>query len=342
MAQPIVATRGEPGLERLRQMQFSFAPERVLSAGVQLGVFSQIAAGKKTVPEIAQAASASERGMQMLLDALVGLELLSKQSGQYELSSDAGRYLVRESPDYIGAMLEQDFMWEAFGHLAECVRSGKPFRRAGDPEVAQKIFPTMVRTFHITNGPSSGRLAEALAKARGRSGLRVLDIGCGSGVWSLAIAQADPQAHVTALDFPAVLEVTREFARKAGVERRYEFLAGDFHSIALGDRQYDLVLLGNIVHGEGHQAAQELFLRISRALRPGGQLAILDMTPNEDRTGPVFPLVFALAMLVNTESGGTYTPGEYRTWLTAAGFGRVETLEIGSHSPAILATKPQA
>ncbi len=70
-----------------------------------------------------------------------------------------------------------------------------------------------------------------------------------------------------------------------------------------------------------------------------GRVPILDMIPNNDRTGPLFPLMFALNMLVNSDEGSTYTLAEYTRWLNEAGFGRVETGEIGSHSPAIVATR---
>jgi hypothetical protein len=74
-------------------------------------------------------------------------------------------------------------------------------------------------------------------------------------------------------------------------------------------------------------------------LRPGGRVVVIDMIPNEERTGPPFALFFALNMLVNTETGGTYTVGEYTDWLKDAGFARVETAEIGFHSPLVIAHK---
>ncbi len=66
---------------------------------------------------------------------------------------------------------------------------------------------------------------------------------------------------------------------------------------------------------------------------------ILDMIPNDARTGPPFPLIFALNMLVNSDEGDTFTFAEYSQWLSEAGFERVESTDIGSHSPAIIAWK---
>jgi hypothetical protein len=60
------------------------------------------------------------------------------------------------------------------------------------------------------------------------------------------------------------------------------------------------------------------------------------MIPNDARTAPPYALTFAINMLVNTEVGDTYTLAEYTAWLNEAGFPRVETADIGSHSPVII------
>ncbi len=327
------------GPQRLQQMHFSFATERVLAASVRLDVFSHIASGKHSVAEIAAAASSSERGTRMLLDALAAFDLLAKEDGRYDLTPDAARYLVRGSPEFLGAFLESDTLWEAWGHLADIIREGKPQRSFSQQEVAEDFFPVLIRSLHITNSAPAARLAEQIAATGAKPGLRVLDIGCGSAVWSIAIAKAHPAAHVTAFDYPKVLETTREFTKRENIADRYDYLAGDLRVAEFPQGRYDLAILGNIVHGEGEPVARDLFQRIHRALAPGGRLAILDMIPNDERTGPLFPLLFALNMLVGTDDGDTYTMAEYRDWLTGAGFERIETLDIASHSPAIVATK---
>jgi 2-polyprenyl-3-methyl-5-hydroxy-6-metoxy-1,4-benzoquinol methylase len=339
MAEPSLSRRPISGIDRIREMNFSYGPQRALAAGVQLGVFSTLAGGPKTAAAIAGAAGASERGMTMLLDALVALELLGKKGDRYELTADSARYLVRGSPDYAGAMLENDMLWEAWGHLAESVRSGKPWRSANHRELAEKFFPILIRTLHVFNRDMARRLAAALVPHETVRGLRVLDIGCGSAVWSIAIAERDLEAQVTALDLPAVLETTREYLAREGVLDQYELRPGDLHSAELEPSRYDLVLLGNIVHGESPEQSRELFRRIHKALEPGGRIAIIDMVPNDERTGPPFPLLFALNMLLNTDGGGTYTLAEYSEWLKEAGFAKVETVDIAAHSPAIVATK---
>ncbi len=328
-------------MQRLLQLQFSFAQSRILTTALQLRVFSHIAAGNGTCAAIARAAGASERGTRMVLDALVALDLLDKKDDAYTLPSFSANHLVRESPDYMGYIMESEALWTAWNHLTESVRTGKPYVAIDQEREAEEFFPVLVRGLHVTNREPARRLAEALGAGRSRRGLRVLDVACGSGVWGIAVAQADPETRLTAQDFPAMLELTRQFLDRHGVTARCDFLPGDVKSVDFGEARYDLVLLGNIVHSEGERSARDLFKRLHRALRPGGRIAILDMIPNSNRTGPLFPLLFALNMLVNTDDGGTYTLAEYTQWLNAAGFHQIETVDIGSHSPAIIATRDE-
>jgi ubiquinone/menaquinone biosynthesis C-methylase UbiE len=325
----------------LMQMSFSFAASRILSTAVQLDIFSHIAAGARTNAEIARAAIASERGTRMLLDALRGFELLTKHKDAYALSPIAAKFLVRESPDYMGAFLENDEHWEGWSKLPEAVRRGTPIHAVFDPAEAERFFSMLTRTLHVQNRLPSQRLARILGAGSKHQGLRVLDVGCGSGVWGIAIAEADSAARVTAQDLPKVLEQTRRYLERHGVASRYDFLPGDLHKVAFPAGKYDIALVGHIVHGESEADARRLFKRLQPALKPGGRLAIIDMIPNDERSGPPFPLIFALNMLVHTHGGDTYTFGEYKKWLTEAGFSSVEMADFGDRSgvAAIIAHK---
>ncbi len=325
--------------EQLMQMSMSYTSSRVLAVGVQLQVFSHIAAGRHTAAAIAKAAGASERGMRMLLDSLASLQLLTKSGAQYRLTGPTEKYLVQTSPDYLGAVMEDNTLWETWGHLVEAVKTGKPPRRVERQAEAEKFFPVLIRSLHVMHREPARRAAQALGAGVSRKGLHVLDVACGSGVWGIAVAQADPAASLTLQDFPGVLEHTRGYAEREGVADRCTYLAGDLKQVDCGAEKYDVALLGNIVHSEGEASSRDLFRRLHRALRPGGQLVVIDLLPNEERTGPAWPVIFALNMLVNTETGDTYTLSEYTQWLKEAGFTWVETADIGSHSPLVIAAR---
>ncbi len=326
-------------MPQLMELHLGFAPARILMSAVELDVFSRIYDGHRTATRIAGAAGAAERGIRMLLDALTAMRLLEKKRDQYSLTPFAAQYMVRASPDCLGDFLTMESLWDSWGSLTESVRTDRPYRRVETQKEAEEFFPKLVRGLHIVHREPAQRIARLLGAGNGRGQLRILDVAAGSGVWGIAFAEADAGARVTAQDYPRMLDVTREQLRRHGVEAQYDFLPGDLKRVEFGEQRYDVALLGNIVHSEGEESSRDLFRRLHRALRDGGEMVVIDMIPNEERTGPPFAAIFALNMLVNTEKGSTYTVSEYRRWLQEAGFQHVETADIEWHSPIILARK---
>ncbi len=97
---------------------------------------------------------------------------------------------------------------------------------------------------------------------------------------------------------------------------------------------------GHIVHGEGADWGQKLIGKTAYALKDKGQLLIADFIPNDERTGPMIPMLFGLNMLMRATPGAdVFTMREYCTWLKEAGFRIVKTIPAPSPSPLILATK---
>ncbi len=326
------------------QMNMSFMPSRMICAGVQLSVFSAITSESKTAEQIASQTKCSLRGMTMLLNALTGFKLLEKAGDRYGLTPISERYLVRDSPDYIGAMMEHgDMLWNNWAQLTEVVRTGHPAIRVETKETAEGFFPILVRGLHVLNSQPARQAALSLGIGVAAKGLSVLDVACGSGVWGIAIAEADPSSRITAQDFPGVLNVTREYVERHKVAKQYDYLPGDLKTVDFGENLYDLAILGNIVHSEGERSSCILFRKLHRALKSKGKIVIADIIPNDNRTDPEWPLLFALNMLVNTEEGNTFTFPEYRRWLCEAGFSHVEEFPMGKHinsdSPLVVAYK---
>lgn len=342
MTHDSAVTAPEINLGTLAQMNFAMAPTRILLTAVQLDVFSHIAGGKTSAAAVAAAAQASPRGMRMLLDALCAFQLLVKNGEHYKLHPVSRQFLARTSPDYMGYMFENDGIWESWGKLTESVRTGKPVFSSIDQSGMEAFFSVLVRSLHVMNREPARQLAQAVGAGSRHHGMHVLDVACGSGVWGIALAQADAQAKVTFQDLPGVLDVTRGYVEQSGVTGRSEFLSGDLNTAEYAASQFDLAVLGNICHSEGELASRKLFSRVFGALRPGGRIAIVETMPSEDRSGPVFPIVFALNMLLHTESGDTFTEHDYDAWLTEAGYVNIETAPIGLNSPAIFGSKPAA
>ena len=348
------ANQRDSGVEKNPLPSVSYSPidqaysnlgsARALAVAVQFGVFTHIAEGKRTVAQIAHDAKASERGMQRLLNVLVSLHFLTKLGDTYELTPVASEYLVRGKPFYVGLLMEGDWLWESWGRLFETVRTGTPFRHVDEPtEEATRFFKALIPTLHVVNLPGARCAASLLLRGGAPSeDLQVLDIACGSAVWSIALAEAaGSSTQVIAQDLPNVLELTRKYLRLHGVENQYEFLPGDQRKLDFGANRFDLAIIARYLHELGAEAACDLFRRVFIALKPGGRIAVADWMPNDERTGPPGPLLYALRMLLHTHDGDAHTGEDYVRWLGNVGFTEIElTPDIGADVPLITGTKP--
>lgn len=319
---------------------FGFAPGQILSSAVELGIFEAVHKGAHTSEAVAEAIKASERGVRALMDALVGLELLDKVEGKYGCNPLSETYLIPSSPQYMGDIIvHQKELREVWSHLTEVVRTGKPWR---DPERMKQGIERLKR---LARGlfPQNYQRAKALSKALGMGGrikgAKVLDVGAGSAAWSIALLEDDPESTAKANDLEPVISVAEEFVKTHGLEGRYEYLPGNIRELDFGGDEYDIAVLGNICHSEGPAHSKDLIAKMGRCIRKGGRIVIVDMIPDDDRTGPARPLIFAINMLVATEDGGTFTKKEYQEWLTAAGFGGIEEMEAEGDFPILVAER---
>jgi SAM-dependent methyltransferase len=318
---------------------FAFAPSRVLLTGVELEVFTHIAKGHFTAADIAKAAHGSPRGMEILLNSLVALNFLTKSDGSYSLTPLAEKFLVKGNPAYFGDfVLNVDLMWEPWRNLTEVVRTGKPYSPI-EREDGEEFFEKLVPRLFPMSYPAAKAAAEMLGVGHTWKNLNILDIAAGSGAWSIAFAERDPGTRVTTQDWPAILEITKRFVSKFDFNGRFSYFPGDLRKVDFGQDLYDLVILGHICHSEGAENSRKLLLRACHSLKHGGKLIIADMVPDNERSTAVFPLLFAVEMLIHTTDGNTFTVAEYKEWLQDAGFCGITTLDAPGPSPLIIATK---
>ena len=150
-----------------------------------------------------------------------------------------------------------------------------------------------------------------------------MDIAAGHGLYGIEIARRCPTAEIVALDWPNVLTVAQGLARQAGVQDRYQVIAGDAFQQDFGSG-YDLVLLANFLHHFSLAACETLLRKIHRCLSPGGRVITLEFVPNDDRVSPPMVAEFSLIMLATTPEGDAYTLKEYEQVFRRAGFSRTE------------------
>ena len=331
-----------PSPELLLHLAFGFAPPLMVRAAVQLGLFDALGAGPMTLSGLSADIGTSTRGLQALCDGLAGFGLLDRgPDGRLALTVVSSAYLLADKPEQnLGALFVQagSELIPAWLNLTECVRTGRPHSLVNRQEDGAKLFAEMVEGMLPLNWAAACKLADHYIDESASLPLDILDIAAGSAVWSLPFALRSAKVRVTAVDWPQVLEVTRRVCERYGVEAQYSHSAGDLRNVELG-RGHDIALLGHILHSEGEAAGRGLLARVHGALAARGTIVIAEFLAEQDRSGPLPALIFALNMLVHSETGSTFSFEEIAVWLEEAGFRDVRRLDVAAPSPLILATK---
>jgi ubiquinone/menaquinone biosynthesis C-methylase UbiE len=230
-------------------------------------------------------------------------------------------------------------LYENWTQLTNVVRSGQP---AGGAQILADIeayFSELVKGLYVSNYPTARKLASLLKVGTEKTGLRILDVAGGSAVWSMALLESDLTNSATVLDYPTVIQVAKNFIEKHGLTNRYDFLEGDLEVMDFPTAEYDLAILGNICHAIGPAAVQKLFHNVAKALKPGGQVVIIDFVPDDQRSKAGWPLLFGVNMLVCTMDGNVFTASQYSNWLADAGMTLSEVHPLESEVTAIIGVK---
>jgi 2-polyprenyl-3-methyl-5-hydroxy-6-metoxy-1,4-benzoquinol methylase len=304
----------------------AFERTEALRAGIELDLFTQLAAGHRTAEQLAAACKASPRGMRILADYLTIIGFLLKDGDQYELTPDAAVFLNRNSPAYMGGTL--DFLLtpklrECYQQLTAAVRrGGTAISDEGTVSHDNPIWVAFARAMAPLMQMPAQLLAN-LVSGDTLKPLRVLDVAAGHGLFGITIAQRYSQAQITALDWPNVLAVATENAHRAGVAGRHSLRAGSAFDIDWGG-PYDIVLLTNFLHHFDVPTCERLAANAFAAVAPGGRVLTLEFIPDPDRIAPPSTATFALTMLATTAHGDAYTFAEYQKIFASAGFLRSE------------------
>jgi ubiquinone/menaquinone biosynthesis C-methylase UbiE len=325
-------------MQRVTEDLWAAWRSRCLIAALELDVFTAIIRGNGSAERIATAIGASLRGTKRLLDALTGMQYLVKESDNYRLPAELSHLPLMARGALWGYVHLVRNTWDLWERLPEAVQSGQSLVKEENGEMSEKIYSRLAESLFLVHYEKARAAERQLRPRLGPHIRRVLDVAAGSAVWSIPFAQALPDVRVTAIDLPGVLPVARNSTQRMGVASNYEFIAGDVRAINLGTDAYDLIILGQIMHDLGEEESLSLLKKVFIALRGTGMLLISESMPNDERTAPVFDLLFSLNLLLCTRDGDTFTRREYCEWLREAGFSEIETLQETSSS-LILATR---
>ena len=290
-------------LDHLRRL-WSFWPSRVILTANNFRVFDHLGGGKG-VKELAEILAVDTRGIEILLNALCGIGLLIRRDELYWNGPMAEKYLVSGAPWYQGDMIKHyAILWQNWSDLDEIVRTGIPARRAND-------HPSFIRAMHNNAIFKAKQVMDSLDLAGVRT---ALDLAGGPGTYSQELARRG--VEVTLFDFPDTIAIARLLAEEAGIT--LAFRAGDALSDQVGEG-FDLIFISHLFHSYSPEENRRILTTCMKGLNPGGQIVVQEFYINDSLTQPAMGALFAVNMLVHSEGGRCYSPGEIAGWLQDAG-----------------------
>ena len=309
--------------EHLRAAVNGYTYSRVILTALDLDIFSVIGGQSWTIRRLARAVDASERGIDILCRNLASLGLLDVQNAQYKNSPLSATALNKKSPEYRGAYLALlQRHWDEWSRLTDSVRSGKPLED-NEPISEDDHRRAFTWAMHHRSRDMAPRIAKHINLC---GAMTLLDIGGGPGTYTLALLAKWPKLQGTVADRPAALHVARAVARKHPAGKRLSYLPLDFMAEDIPDR-YDVIFLSNIIHIYGPNENIALLKKIKAALNPGGKVIIQDFFLwDKKKLRPIETNLFAVTMLLYTDTGNTYTAQEVKTWMMKAGFRALTTI----------------
>ncbi len=322
----------------------AFRCSRAMFAALALGVFEALTGGPKSLDTLAAELRTSRDGLQRLLDACVGLQLLRRDERGYSNTPTSSVYLCQNSPHRLTGYItySNDVIWKLWGHLEDAVREGSHrwkqtfgwdgpiFAHFFHSEEAKREFLMGMHGFGLISSP---QVVTAFDLSRYR---RLVDLGGATGHLAIAACRRYPELQAVVFDPADAAGLAREIVGASDVADRVEVASGDFFTDPLPSA--DLYALGRILHDWTEEKILGLLGRVFESLPPRGAVLIAEKLLREDASGPQWAQMQNLNMLTCTE-GKERTLAEYEGLLRKVGFSTVMGRTTPSPLDAVLATK---
>ena len=330
------------------QTAFSFWSSKVLLTAVEFGVFTTLADGKLTAPELGEALKLHPRGTYDFFDALVAMKFLNRDgdgsSARYYNTPEGDLYLSEKSPRYVGGILVMlnARLFKFWNDLPEALRTGKAQNETknGGKGIFEELYaelPKLEQFMGAMTGLSRVNF-EAFAEKFDFSKFKTMcDVGGATGLLCIEVAKRHPHLKFTSFDLPPVESIAKKHIIAAGLSDRIGTAGGDFFKDPLP--KADLMTMGMILHDWNLEKKMHLIRAAYDALPPGGALVAIEALIDDARRENVQGLLMSLNMLIEFGDAFDYSGADFRTWCAEVGFKQFEVIHLAGASSAAVAYK---
>ena len=326
--------------QALHALGLGFMAARTLHVALELRLFTHLAAGALTLTQAARALGLAERAAGRLLYACAALGLVQVDGSVFRNTPLTQKYLVEGQPTFIGSYLQ---MFDALGYhrweqMSTALRHNGPVDALHHPYHYLADDAEAAQTFSAAQHAGSRSLGHALARRVDFTPFTcLLDLGGGSGAYTVAILQRYPHLRAMLFDCPQVCRLAEEVMRQEGLAERVHTVAGDYEHDALPPGP-DVVLWSGNLHASSPESCRRVLTRLHALLPPTGMVLIHDYLLDDTRATPLIPALVALHLTLVSEHGQVYSAAELRTLLEQTGFAEVSMQPfLTGHSSLVIA-----
>lgn len=334
--------------DHIMQIGMGFWASKALLSAVELGVFTTLADGPKSGVCIETALGLHPRATFDLLDTLVALGFLARTgdgaAGVYRNTAETALYLDRNSPRYIGGILEMANarLYRFWADLTPALQSGKPqneIKHSGRP-MFDELYADPARLEQFMSAMSGISAANFIALAEKFDFAlynTLVDIGGASGQLSCIVAARHGHISCLSCDLPIVRPIAERHIDRQGLAGRVNAHALDFMQDNFPEA--DVITMGMILHDWNLEHKKMLIAKAYQALPKGGVLIAIENLIDDARRKNAFGLLMSLNMLIEFGDAFDFTGADFARWCEEAGFERCEVLHLAGPASAAIAYK---
>lgn len=336
-----LADTGEPRL--IAQLARASWLAGVAKSAVGLEIFTKLRAGKQSSEEVAKQLGTNPQHTREMLNGCVAVGLLEKIGNEYQNTEESDKYLVKGEPRYFGeALTYLNKLGPLFDQLDVAMLSGEQASHeeefASDEEEAAYWRHYML-AMDQWGGGNQQELLQQNTDLTGKK--KLLDVGGGSGVYTIALCQAYPDLTAVLFDMEKALPIAKAQIESHGLSERISTVAGDYYVDPFGS-DYDAVLFSGVLIQEPPEGQVKLLKKAYESMQSGGIVIVQDILKigPYTETSPKIALESLVAAVFYGGAGGVVSGDETVDFLTDAGFTSPKQIPLPGVYSVVTALKP--